>query len=106
MSVADVGTFPVYAGDPWVQGFAFGPEDAPEDVSGVTWLCHWRQTVQATEFIALTVDDSDAANGNIVVSASGEQTRAMGAGGVFDVQGGDVTRLRGRTSWMQDVTRG
>ena len=105
MTVADVGAFPVYSGDPWAQGFAFGPEDAPEDVSGVTWLCHWRKTAQSTEFLELVVDDSDAANGNIVITATGEQTRAMGAGGVFDVQGGEVTRLRGRTTWKLDVTR-
>ena len=108
MAVADVGVFEVYAGDPWVQGFAFGTEADPEDISAYTWSCEWRQEAEATAFIELSVDDSDAANGNLTISATAEQTRLMGRSGVFDVEGspGPVTRLRGRTSWMQDVTRG
>ena len=107
MTVADVGAFPVYAGDPWVQGFAFGAEETPEDVSAFTWSAQWRKSASSEAFIELAVDDSDAANGNLVVTATAQQTRDMGGSGVFDVQGvpGPSTRIRGRTSWTLDVTR-
>ena len=77
-------------------------------MSALAWSCQWRKSASSDVFIELVVDDSDAANGNLVVTATGEQTRLMGGGGVFDVQGepGPSTRLRGRTSWTLDVTRG
>lgn len=109
----------VYAGDSWSQPFAFKvPVDpdadpivlGPEDLSAFTdWQCQWRTSDAATEPITLTVDSTDKATGDIIVSATPEQTRSMGRDGVADVQAvnGSETRtfIRFRTDWQRDVTR-
>lgn len=100
----------VYAGDAWSQAFVFKTGDTPDDLTAWTgWACQWRKAARSATAIDLTVDASDAANGVIVVSATGEQTREMGAGGVFDVEAVQDstprTFIRGSTSWVLDVTR-
>lgn len=111
MAVPVYGTkLDVYAGDTWSQAFVFKVGDDPEDLSAWTdWESEWRPVDTSTTEIALTVDASDAVNGVIVVSATPEQSRAMGANGVFDiqaVQGSTVrTFIRAATKWKLDVTR-
>lgn len=104
--------FEVYAGDAWAQTFTFkiGDPLELEDLSGgSSWLCHWRVKDTEDTFIVLDVDTSDAAEGAITVSATGEQTRAMGGKGVSDVQavfgGLPRTLIRFSTTWKRDVTR-
>jgi hypothetical protein len=101
----------VYAGDTWSQAFVFKTGDDPEDLTGWSdWEAEWRETPDATDSITLSASVSgDPADGTIVVSATPEQTRAMGASGVFDVQALDGvtvrTFIRCKTKWRQDVTR-
>lgn len=109
--------FAVYAGDAWSQAFRMTiqpdpevDETEPEDLSAYTsWAAQWRSTVDAETATTLTVDSSDAVNGVIVVRATGDQVRAMGRSGVFDIQavlsGATRTFIRAKTSWKLDVTR-
>jgi len=57
----------------------------------------------------LSVVVTDALDGIVTLTATGEQVREMGGGGVFDVQavksGIPRTFVRGRTTWDLDVTR-
>lgn len=116
--------FQVYAGDAWSQAFRMtvqpdpdNPATEPEDLSAYTdWACQWRATAAADTALDLTVDASEAADGVIVVRASGDvgasegQTRLMGGNGVFDLEavlsGETRTFVRAKTRWSLDVTRG
>lgn len=111
--------FELYAGDTWVQLFELGDNTVEgddstfvaEDLSGwPTWACQWRPDAESEEPITLTLDTTDAVNGKVVVSATPEQVRIMGDGGVFDIEASDgplevKTYLVGRTTWQLDVTR-
>lgn len=102
---------PVYAGDSWSQSFTFKAGESPEDLTGWgDWECQWRPTADSTDEIVLSVAVSgDPTEGVIVVSATPEQTRAMGQSGQVDVQAVDGstvrTFIRFKTKWTLDVTR-
>lgn len=100
----------VYAGDSWSQSFVFKVGDTPEDLTGWgSWECQWRPSEASSTAVDLTVDTSSADEGVITISATPEQTRAMGRDGLADVQavdGADVrTFIRFRTVWRRDLTR-
>ena len=106
----------VYAGDDWEFTFRYGERETEGDpteyvdLSGWTITSQWRaKDAKSATFQQLVVDMSQAADGYITIRADEAITRAMGQGGVFDIQGRigerDITFCRGRTSWMLDVTR-
>lgn len=114
MTLPNVPTAPpinVYAGDTLnFPEYVFeASNDVPVDLSAWTWRCMWRRYPTSAEEITLTVDDSDAATGVIRISATPEQTTAMGYAGVWDLEGtsGDEiqTWLTGTTVYSLDVTR-
>ena len=75
-----------------------------------SWLAQWRPTPEsAAAPIVLTVNSSESNIGVIRVSATGAQTTAMAGPGFWDLQatrdGVVQTWLRGRTNWLQDVSR-
>lgn len=73
------------------------------------WAAQWRPTPDATSDVVLDLDESRLSEGIIRITASAVDTRAMQANGVWDIQAernGEVkTFLRGKTKWVQDVTR-
>ena len=97
----------IYAGDPSQITLTIMEGETPADLSATTITAQWRRTASAGDLIELgvTVDGAE-----VTVSVTEEQSRAMGRGGVFDVQGvtaGVVrTIVRGMTTWTLDVTRG
>jgi hypothetical protein len=107
----EVPSVAVYAGDslefPTYQ--VLDSDKVAVDLSSWTWRAQWRRNPMSSTFIELTIDDSDAADGKIYISATPEQTTEMGSSGVWDLQGtkaGEVeTWLRGPTVYTQDVTR-
>lgn len=103
--------FEVYAGDAWTQQFVLKEDEStPMDLSSWgEWSAQWRATADSETAITLTVNASGAADGELVVSATEAQTRAMASNGVFDIQAADPvvrTFIRAKTKWRQDVTRG
>ena len=80
------------------------------DVSDWTFTAQWRSDAAAGAFIAFTVDASSADEGQIVLTMTPTQTRAMGDSGAWDLQGVRAgktrTFLEGWTVWREDVTRG
>lgn len=105
----------VYAGDAWRYDelhFEDGDTSDPFDLTDGfgDWKAQFRPTGGSAAFVDLTVDDSRASDGVIVVSADGAATRRMGGDGEWDLQaldgsGQPVTFIRSRIRWMQDVTR-
>lgn len=101
----------VYAGDTWSQSFIFKTGEDPEDLTGWDdWEAEWRVTDGAADSITLSAAVvGDPADGTVIVTATPEQTRAMAANGVFDVQalqGATVrTFIRCKTKWRRDITR-
>lgn len=108
----------IKAGDAW-DGFRFRVKDDQDPAQPIDlpaagwtdWRCQFRPSPGSGQFVELTVDDSDAANGWIGVSATGAMTQQMGGDGGFDVQ-----CLRGdgepktwveckQVTWWQDYTR-
>jgi hypothetical protein len=105
----------LYAGDGFSMRIAFIDKTTgdPWPIDG-TWLAQVRSTAASTEVIAdFVIDDSDADNGNIVVSLTGDDTRACLAGAptcFWDLQqtppgGQPRTWYAGKVKVSQDVTR-
>jgi hypothetical protein len=73
------------------------------------WAVQWRATPESPSEVTLDFDGSRLAEGILLVSASPLNTRNMQSAGVWDIQAernGEVrTFLRGKTKWVQDVTR-
>lgn len=100
----------VYAGDAVVlAAFTLKEDTVPVDFSDWDLSCQWRKRTSAAESITLAIDTTDAATGRLVISATAEQTRAMGQSGVWDLEGamsGTVrTFVRQNTTYVGDVTR-
>lgn len=120
MSVVELEPVPVYAGDGLRIELGFDepvdPDDAtagvaPMNLSGWTWSAQWRTSHSSGSAVSFVVDSSDAATGQLVLTLTGQQTAAMFADGVFDLQGTKPgaqpwTPVWGRTVWQPDVTRG
>ena len=81
----------------------------PVDLSAWTWRAQWRYVATADVAVELDVDDSQAADGIIKISADSTDSRAMGRDGVWDLQGTQgstvQTWIYGPTEWVEDVTR-
>lgn len=109
--VTKVAAVSIYAGDDIVfPTYTFLSGEDPLDLSTWTdWAAQWRPTLTSDTVLDLDVDTSELATGIVTVSVDAETTRTMGQSGVWDLQAtlsGDVrTWLRGRTIWMNDVTR-
>jgi hypothetical protein len=104
--------FDVYAGDAWTQQFVLKEDEStPMDLSGWDdWSAQWRPAASSDDSLAitLTVDATGAVDGELIISATEAQTRAMGSNGVFDIQAADPvvrTFIRAKTKWRLDVTR-
>lgn len=73
------------------------------------WHAQWRPTPESPSEVTLSVNEAVLSNGIIAISVSSIGSRAMKTNGVWDVQAernGEVhTFLRGKTKWIQDVTR-
>ncbi len=103
----------VYGGDNLRLEYRFktgtGANDPGVDLSAWTFTAQWRPNRNSDAAIDFTVDQSNKDEGIIVLTMSGADTEAMGAGGIFDlhgVNGSEVrTFLQGKTTWTQDVTR-
>lgn len=111
MSPATVPNVEVYAGDSVSFGtYRFLEDGVALNLSGYTFEASWRSEPSDATAVVLAVDSSGAASGVIVVSATAAQSRAMGRSGVWDLQGTAGAEVRtfvfGRTSWVEDVTRG
>lgn len=113
MTPAEVPPVAVYAGDTCIfPSYTFKSDTGATDLAAegwTGWAATWRAGVGADTAIPLAVDSTQAAAGIIGVTASAAQTRAMGTGGVWDLQAirGDEVRtfLRGTTTYRMDVTR-
>ena len=96
----------LYAGDESSIAPLFTTDGTTPEVLPLTgWQATWRSYAGSTDSVAIAVDATNAASGILVLSLTGAQTAAMTAAGVFDVQNGDRTYLRGETAWSLDVTR-
>jgi hypothetical protein len=113
--VAQVPTVAIYAGDSalWPVYTIKTPENTARDLAAEgwnNWKAQWRAAEGSDIAIELTVDASRANEGMIILSATAEQTAAMGGAGVFDIQsarGSEVkTWVRGKTKYTKDITRG
>jgi hypothetical protein len=112
--VADVPTVTVYGGDT-VDWPTYTLKDSAgnfrdlDDEGWTDWKAQWRAKPEAGDPIELTVDATAASAGMLRLSATSAQTEAMQGPGFWDLQAtqGDrvQTFLRGRTKWVQDVTR-
>lgn len=105
-----VSTVSVYAGDSLrMEYHLLVAAETPSDLSGWDFTASFRKRATSAVAIELTVDTTDAATGVLVITATPEQTAAMGGSGVWDLQGvdGDTvhTFLRGTLLWEADVTR-
>jgi hypothetical protein len=113
MAPATVSDIPIYAGDSVYLEYRFRtePEPAgdPVDLSAWTFSAQWRKNRSDEEFVAFTVDQSDKANGVIILTMTSGQAQSLGSDGFMDLRGinGPIERtfLQGRTVWTQDVTR-
>lgn len=110
-----VPTVEIYAGDTghWPVYTVQDPEGNPRELisEGWTdWKAQWRADPTATEVVELIVDASRADEGMLIIRATPDQTAAMASAGVWDLQatnGDEVkTWFRGKTKYIQDVTRG
>jgi hypothetical protein len=72
------------------------------------WICQWRANQTDSNYVAFTVDSSQAASGIISFTATAAQTRSMW-NGVWDLQAtnGSTIRtwIRGKLIYVEDVTR-
>ena len=110
--VTQISNQDIYAGDTTTfNPIRFLDGVTPQNLSSWgSWLAQWRPTPEsAAALIVLTVNSSESNIGVIRVSATGAQTTAMAGPGWWDLQAtlsGEVrTWVRGRTNWMQDVSR-
>lgn len=112
----DLGTLPLYRGDAAgrnkVAITLVDNDDDPVDLTvfGDAWTSQARRTASSVTAIDLDVDDSDAADGVLVVSVPDEDSAALRGSLVFDVQvtGGTIdplTLFAGKFSVDADVTR-
>ena len=71
------------------------------------WHCHWRYMPSSDEHIVVTVDTSQAAQGQLILRLAADQTATMRRDGVFDVLHVPTRRtwVRGATALMGSVTR-
>lgn len=109
----------VYSGDDTVFESIFVDDGlgVAIDMSAHTFEAVWRPSPSSRTEITLTVDDSAANTGIIVVSANAAQTAQMESDGVWDLQctfaadvspytsGDVVTLVRVPTKFVLDVTR-
>ncbi len=103
----------LYAGDGTAATVRFKDgAGAAVDVSAYTWAATWRPERASADTlkIALTIDQTGASSGNVIVHFTAAATRAMSATGYWDLQGvigaGDpTTAVTGRVSVENDVTR-
>lgn len=81
----------------------------PQDLTGYTWAAQWRPTPDATEFVALSLDLDDIADGRITPYATAAQSAQVGVNGAWDLQSTKAgvvrTWLRGSVIAVRDVTR-
>lgn len=101
----------IYSGDScFFPSLTFKTNNVPVDLSSWTFTAQWRSSREDATAMALNVDASGSATGVIVVSATPEQTAAMGGRGVWDLQGIRGSEVRtfvtGATTYSRDVTRG
>lgn len=84
-------------------------DGTPVDLTGWVFTASWRRTPRSSVSIPLLVEIADPTSGLIKITASSSNTVAMGASGVWDVQGmlDGVTRtvVYGKTEYIRDVTR-
>lgn len=98
----------LYAGDQTAVVVHFRDKSSlvPVDVSDRTWAAQWRRTRSAATAVNLSVDDSGAATGTVIVHFPGD----LAPVGVWDLEGthavtGKDTPITGAVTVMQDVTR-
>jgi hypothetical protein len=107
--VTDAGQFALKAGDDFAVQFTFKVDGVPQDMSAWTFASEWRSGESSDNAVPFAVDQSTASQGVVILSLTPDQTRAMGHGGVFDLQGTDGGQVRtfltGSTVWSLDVTR-
>ena len=111
VSVPDI---TMYAGDTFVSPsytMETGTPLAPINLVSAgwtSWTCQWRRNQTDDDYIAFTVDTTQAASGIISFTATPTQTRSMW-NGVWDLQatnGATVrTWIRGKLVYVEDVTR-
>lgn len=102
----------VYRGDTttWPT-YIFYADDGvtPINFTGYTWLAQWRENTESATPVVLTVDVSEAAVGQLSISATAAQTADFTGRGVWDLQGtnGSVihTWARGAVTTVSDVSR-
>lgn len=101
----------ITAGDGYNNTFTFkDSDDKPIDVSTYTFRAQIRKKPSAEEYTDFGIDDTDSAEGKIVISLSGDQVRALGKGGVWDMEyvisdGDPTTIIKGKVKVVPDVTR-
>lgn len=100
-------TWPLYSGDASTISITVRESDAPAVLPESGWAAQWRRSRSATEFETIGIDTTRAGEGVLTLRLTGEQTTAMGRGGVFDLEHtpSQRTYLQGATTWTQDVTR-
>lgn len=97
-----------YAGDTLVfPTYSFETAGIPTDLSAWdSWAAQWRPNSDSDEAMVLTVVKTAS---SFAITATAEQTRAMGESGVWDLQATDgsvvKTFIRGETVYQMDVTR-
>jgi hypothetical protein len=111
---ADVPTVKVYAGDTnlWPVYVIKDLDNNPRNLvaEGWTdWQAQWRVDDTDTNALPLVVDVSRTDEGMLMIYATPEVSRAMGSNGIWDIQAVNdeqvKTWLRGKTKWVEDVTR-
>lgn len=88
----------------------FTTDGTPDDYSDRTFTARWRQSAGYAEYIELSVDDSEANVGHIIVTATGAQTLQMTRLGVWEVQsvvgaGEPESILAGNSVMVPDVVQ-
>jgi len=88
----------------------FSTDGVPDDYSAYTFTARWRQSAGHAEYIELAVDDSEANEGHIIVTATGSQSLQMTRLGVWEVQaavgsGDPTSMLAGNSVMVPDVVQ-
>lgn len=103
----------IYSGDSFSQSYLFQSGDPLTPIDFVAegwdnWKSQWRPIPGSTEYVDFVVDDSEAADGRIILTADGAATSAMG-NGFLDLQASKDGQVRtwftGQIIWREDVTR-
>ena len=102
----------VYAGDTESVVYSFVDENGdPQDLSEYTnWACQWQRNANTTNSrMVFDLDLTKINEGEVRIDLTPKQTRDMGGPGEFDlsvtIDGDPRTLLRGRTAWMEDISR-